>query len=213
MNKQMIIALAAVAAMASGTASAFEAGDWVFKAGTTNVDPEQKNGSPAGLDVVVDDDSSLSLTGGYFITSAIAVELLASLPFEHDYAVAGLVGGSTKHLPPTLSIQYHFNSGGTFIPYVGIGVNYTTFFSQKTYGLLEEFRQSPDGLNGAKVELDDSYGLALQAGIDYMFTEKLFMNVDVRYIDIEPDLKVGGSKVGKVEINPTTVGLNVGYRF
>ena len=207
MNKQMIIALAALATMASGTASAFEAGDWVFKAGTTNVDPEQTNGSPADLDVVVDDDSSLSLTGAYFFTDAIALELLASLPFEHDYTAGGLSGGSTKHLPPTLTLQYHFNSGGTFIPYVGVGMNYTYFFSQKTYGALE------DALSGAKAELDDSYGYAVQAGIDYMFTDKLYMNVDVRYIDIEPDLKVGGSKVGKVEINPTTVGLNVGYRF
>ena len=83
-------------------------------------------------------------------------------------------------------MQYHFNSGGTFIPYVGLGVNYTYFFSQKNYG----------DLAGANAELDDSFGYAVQAGIDYMFTEKLYMNVDVRYIQIEPDLKVGGSKIG-----------------
>lgn len=207
MKKQMIIALAAVAAMASGTVSAFEAGDWIFKAGSTNVDPKQNNGSPAGLDVVVDDDTSLSLTGAYFFTPALAIELLASLPFEHEYTAGGLASGSTKHLPPTLTLQYHFNSGGTFIPYVGVGFNYTYFFSQKQSGELEA------ALAPAKAELDDSYGYAVQAGIDYMFTDKLFMNVDVRYIDIEPDLKVGGSKVGKVEIDPTTVGINVGYRF
>ena len=211
MNKQMIIALAAVATMASGTASAFEAGDWVFKAGTTNVDPKQRNTGSGleGINVIVDDDSSLSLTGAYFFTDAIALELLASLPFEHDYTAITddntslVAGGSTKHLPPTLTLQYHFNSGGTFIPYVGLGVNYTYFFSQKNYG----------DLAGANAELDDSFGYAIQAGIDYMFTEKLYMNVDVRYIQIEPDLKVGGSKIGEVEINPTTVGLNVGYRF
>ena len=211
MNKQMIFALAAVAAMASGTASAFEAGDWVFKAGTTNVDPKQRNTGSGleGINVIVDDDSSLSLTGAYFFTDAIALELLASLPFEHDYTAITddndtlVAGGSTKHLPPTLTLQYHFNSGGTFIPYVGLGVNYTYFFSQKNYG----------DLAGANAELDDSFGYAVQAGIDYMFTEKLYMNVDVRYIQIEPDLKVGGSKIGEVEINPTTVGINVGYRF
>ena len=211
MKKQMILALAAVAAMASGSAFAFEGGDWTFKAGITNVDPKQENSGVDGLDIDVSEDTSLSLLGSYFFTPSLALELLASLPFEHAYVVSdaggALGGGSTKHLPPTLSLQYHFNSGGTIIPYVGAGINYTIFFSQKNDAALTS------ALGGAKAELDDSVGYALQAGIDYMFTDNLFMNLDLRYIDIEPDLKVGGTKVGTVEIDPTTVGLNIGYKF
>jgi outer membrane protein len=211
MKKQMIIALAAVAAMASGSAMAFEKGDWTFKAGVTSVDPQQDNSGVDGLDIDVSEDSSVSLLGSYFFTPALSLELLASLPFEHAYVVSNeegaLGGGSTKHLPPTLSLQYHFNSGGTIIPYVGLGVNYTIFFSQENGAALTE------SLGGAKAELENSVGYALQAGLDYMFTDQLFMNLDVRYIDIEPDLKVGGAKAGTVKINPTTIGLNVGYRF
>jgi len=211
MKKQMIIALAAVAAMASGSAMAFEGGDWTFKAGITNVDPQQDNSGVDGLDIDVSEDTALSLTGAYFFTPGLALELLASTPFEHAYVVSnetGVLGsGSTQHLPPTLSLQYHFNSGGTIIPYLGVGVNYTIFFSQENSALLTE------NLGGAKAELDDSAGYALQAGLDYMFTDNLFMNLDLRYIDIEPDLKIGGSKVGTVKINPTTVGINVGYKF
>jgi outer membrane protein len=212
MKKQMIIALAAVAAMASGSAMAFEKGDWTFKAGVTSVDPKQNNSGVDGLDIDVSEDSSVSLLGSYFFTPALSLELLASLPFEHAYVVSNeegaLGGGSTKHLPPTLSLQYHFNSGGTIIPYVGVGVNYTIFFSQKS-----SFDSSVPGLDGASTKLENSAGYALQAGLDYMFTENLFMNVDLRYIDIEPDLKLNGTKVGTVKINPTLVGLNVGYRF
>jgi outer membrane protein len=213
MKKQSIIALAAVAAMASGSAFAFEGGDWTFKAGVTNIDPKQGNSGVDGLEIDVSEDSSLSLTGAYFFTPGLSLELLASLPFEHAYVVSAADGsgpigaGSTKHLPPTLSLQYHFNSGGTFIPYVGAGINYTIFFSQKISAALT------DALGGASAKLDDSTGYALQAGIDYMFTDQLFMNVDVRYIDIESDLKVDGTKVGTVDISPTTVGLNVGYKF
>jgi len=211
MKKQMIFALAAVAAMASGSAFAFEGGDWTFKAGLTNVDPKQENSGVDGLDIDVSEDTSASLLGSYFFTPALALELLASLPFEHAYVVSAasgaLGGGSTKHLPPTLSLQYHFNSGGTIIPYVGAGINYTIFFSQKNDAALTS------SLGGAKAELDDSVGYALQAGIDYMFTDNLFMNLDLRYIDIEPDLKVGGTKIGTVEIDPTTVGINIGYKF
>ena len=208
MKKQMIIAMAAVAAMASGSVMAFEKGDWVFKAGLTNVDPKQDNGTVDlgdgnDLDIVVDDDTSVSLIGQYFFTDAFAIELLASLPFEHDFTVGGLAGASTQHLPPTLSLQYHFNTGGTVIPYLGLGANWTTFFSTESYG----------DLAGADIKLDDSFGVAAQAGIDYMFTEKLMVNLDVRYIQIESDVKVGGAKVGTAKINPVTVGLNVGYRF
>lgn len=211
MKKQMIIALAAVAAMASGSAMAFDGGDWTFKAGITNVDPQQDNSGVDGLDIDVSEDTSLSLTGAYFFTPGLALELLASTPFEHAYVVSdetGVLGsGSTQHLPPTLSLQYHFNSGGTIIPYLGVGVNYTIFFSQENSALLTE------SLGGAKAELDDSAGYALQAGLDYMFTDNLFMNIDLRYIDIEPDLKVDGTKIGTVKINPITYGLNVGYKF
>ena len=211
MKKQMIIALAAVAAMASGSVFAFEGGDWTFKGGVTSVDPKQDNSGVDGLDIAVSEDSSLSLLGTYFFTPGLALELLASLPFEHAYVVSdadGVLGaGSTKHLPPTLSLQYHFNSGGTIIPYVGVGLNYTVFFSQKNNAQLTE------SLAGATAKLDDSTGYALQAGLDYMFTDQLFMNLDLRYIDIEPDLKVDGAKVGTVKINPTTVGINIGYKF
>ena len=211
MKKKMIIALAAIAAMASGSAMAFEGGDWTFKAGITNVDPEQENSGVDGVEINVSDDSAISLTGAYFFTPGLALELLASTPFEHAYVVgidgAAVGGGSTKHLPPTLSLQYHFNSGGTIVPYIGAGLNYTLFFSQKS-----SFDASGP-LAGASSELDDSVGYALQAGLDYMFTDQLFMNVDLRYIDIEPDLKVNGTKIGTVKINPTTVGINVGYKF
>ena len=214
MKREALIKLAAVAAVSTLTAApafAFESGDWVFKSGLTSVDPEQGNGTvdvgsgPLGIEI--DDDTSLSLTGAYFLTPAIAVELLASLPFEHDFTVAGLAGGSTKHLPPTLGLQYHFNSAGSVVPYVGVGVNWTTFFSTKNYGQLAA------ATGDAKLELDDSFGYALQIGADYMFTDELFMNVDVRYIQIESDVKANGTKIGKAEINPVTVGINVGYRF
>ena len=81
MKKQMIIAMAAVAAMASGSAMAFEGGDWTFKAGVTNVDPKQDNSGVDGLDIAVSEDSAISLTGAYFFTSGLALELLASTPF------------------------------------------------------------------------------------------------------------------------------------
>jgi outer membrane protein len=203
-----LVGLAATSMLMSGAALAYEAGDWRATAGMTSIDPEQDNGSVAGgLDVVVDDDTQLTFTGAYMFTPAWGLELLASLPFEHDFTVGGLATGSTKHLPPTLSAQYHFNSAGKLIPYVGLGVNYTIFFSEKTYGALDS------ALGGADLDLDNSVGVALQAGVDYLIDDNFFVNLDLRYISIEPDAQLNGADIGTVDINPTTVGLSLGYRF
>ncbi|MEE4186150.1 MAG: OmpW family outer membrane protein [Gammaproteobacteria bacterium] len=206
MKHKNLLSLAAAVCLTTAVAlpaSAYDAGDWTFKAGLTNVDPEQTNGDTAVGELVIDDDSSLSLLGSYFVADNVAIELLASLPFEHDWTVGGLVGGSVQHLPPTLSLQYYFNNNSPFVPYVGLGLNYTIFFSEEAFG----------DLAGANVDIEDSFGIAAQVGADYNFTDQLFMNLDVRYIQIESDVKVNGTVIGEAEINPLVVGINVGYRF
>ncbi|NEK92069.1 MAG: OmpW family protein, partial [Xanthomonas euvesicatoria] len=99
----------------------------------------------------------------YFIADNLGIEVLAALPFEHDIALRGLGRvGSTKHLPPVISLQYHFNSQGRLSPFVGAGINYTRFFSTDTRGALA----------GSELELDDSWGLALHAGVDYKLSDR-----------------------------------------
>ncbi len=90
-----------------------------------------------------------------------------------------------------------------FRPYVGVGLNYTFFFDEETKGAL----------SGADLELDDSWGLAGQVGMDFDVAPNWFVNVDVRYIDIDTKAKLDGVGIGTVEIDPWNVGLNVGTRF
>jgi len=92
---------------------------------------------------------------------------------------------------------------GTVHPYVGLGLNYTIFSSEKTRGALE----------GASLKLDDSWGIAGQVGIDIDVAPNWFVNADLRYINIESDAKVNGVGIGTVDINPWVVGLTVGTRF
>ena len=205
MRKELLISLAIGAGMAIASlpASAYEGGDWRTTIGMTNIQPDNPvlddNGS-------VDDATQLSFTGAYFFTDNLALELLASLPFQHDVTADGIAPGAgiaVEHLPPTLSLQWYFNNESPVTPYIGAGVNYTIFLDETGYGALA----------GVDVSVDDSVGFALQAGLDYSFTDNLFMNVDFRYISIESDASVGGSDIGKVEINPTTVGVSLGYKF
>jgi outer membrane protein len=153
---------------------------------------------------------SATVEATYMITRHLGVELLASFPFSHDVDLEDVDGaegtariGDVKHLPPTLSLQYHFNPDGRFRPYVGAGLNYTTIFSEGTTGPL----------GGADLELDDSFGLAGQVGMDIGLTDTVFVNLVARYIDIDSDASINGTDIGTVEIDPWIYQAQLGVRF
>ena len=190
----MVLATAAVPAFAQS------AGDWTLGVGVHQVDPKSDSGVD-GLDV--DGNVRPTITGEYFIADNLGIEVLAALPFEHDITVGGATVGSTKQLPPTVSLQYHFNSTGTVSPFIGAGLNYTTFFSEDTEGALQ----------GADLKLDDSWGLAAHAGLDFAIGQKGAIRVDVRWIDIDSDASVNGADLGTVEIDPLVYGASYMFKF
>jgi outer membrane protein len=211
MRQAIPLAVLAAALLAGAPAQAFDAGDWLVRVGASNVDPDDPNGSLLGLDVDVDDATSVTFNGTWMWTDHIGFELLAALPFEHDIEVQGLGKvGSTKHLPPTLSAQWHFLPNSWFQPYVGAGINWTIFFDDGEDGALEDI--------GGKLELkdDSSVGLAGQIGADFLIGDRWFINVDFRYIKIENEAKVtlGEDQINvNVDIDPYVYGLHIGYRF
>jgi outer membrane protein len=199
--------LAVALALGGLAAPAFaqQAGEWTFSVGARQVNPKSDNGSLVGgaLDVEVDSGISATFTGEYFIRDNLGIEILASLPFKHDINIDGLGRvGSTKHLPPTVSLQYHFGEG-TVKPFVGAGVNYTVFFSEDTTGALA----------GTDLDLDGSWGLAAHAGIDFEVGEKGSIRIDARWIDIDTDVQLNGADIGTVEIDPLVYGAAYVFKF
>lgn len=196
-----LVAIVFAALTSSAVASASEKGDWLFRIGAGMVEPKSDNG-----DVVeVDSGASLVFNGTYFFSPNWAFEVLAALPFSHD---AKLVGGEkvaeVKHLPPTFSVQYHFDTAGAFNPYVGAGLNWTIFFDEETTG----------DLSGQDIKLDDSFGLAAQLGADFDISETMFVNFDVRWIDINSDAVVSPlGLVFETEIDPLVYSLTLGWKF
>lgn len=203
---KVLAPLAASAALLFATpVLAQQAGDWTLGVGAHVVSPKSGNGSLAGgaLDVDVGDNWRPTITGEYFFRDNWGIEILASLPFQHDIDLNGVKAGSTKHLPPTLSLQYHFNGSEKVKPFVGAGVNYTIFFSQETTGPLA----------GANLDLDNSWGLAAHAGLDFAVGEKKWLRLDARWIDIDTDVKVNGASVGTVNIDPMVYGAAFVWQF
>ena len=203
---KLLCPLAAAAALFTATpALAQQAGDWTFSLGAHVVAPKSDNGSLAGgaLEADVGDNWRPTITGEYFFRDNWGLEVLASLPFQHDIELNGVKAGSTKHLPPTVSLQYHFTGSEKVKPFIGAGVNYTLFFSQDTTGPLA----------GADLDLENSFGLALHGGLDFAVGTDKFVRLDARWIDIDTDVKVNGGDVGTVNIDPMVYGAAFVWKF
>lgn len=188
-------------ACAATPAFAHEAGDIIVRGGLAQVSPDVSSDTAlAPLQLDVDDNLQLGLTVSYLISPRLGVEVLAATPFKHDITSAGSKVGSTKHLPPTVSLQWYPLHTPTVQPYVGAGLNYTLFFSEKN-------------TLGVDLELTDSVGLALEAGVDVKLNDQLMLNVAVWKIDINTDVKINGAKAGELELDPFAAMLGVGMRF
>lgn len=199
-QKSILFASLLLGCAVANTASAHEQGDWLLRFGASYVNPKSNNS-----DIVsVDGATSFTFNVAYMMSDNWAVELLAAWPFKHDIELLdGTKVGSTKHLPPTLNIQYHFAPESKVQPYLGVGLNYTNFFSEKTTGPLD----------GTNLNLGDSWGIGAQFGVDIPLNDRWFLNADIRYIDIETKARLDGESLGKVKIDPWIYGLNVGVRF
>lgn len=205
------LALAAALALVASPAFAQSAGHWTLGVGVHQVAPRSDNGTLVGtplgnLKMDVGNNTRPTVTAEYFLKDNLGVEVLAALPFQHDIDVVG-VGkvGSTKHLPPTVSLQYHFGNG-TLRPFVGLGVNYTRFFGTRTTGPIA----------GTRLSLSDSWGLAGHVGVDVRVGEKGAIRIDYRKLDIDTKVKLNGANLGApntVHIDPSVYGVAYVFSF
>lgn len=232
--KKSLLCLGLVAAIAPNLALA-EAGDWVVRVRAVNVAPNEDSklgqtvddllGFPAmtpSAELAVSDKVIPELDISYYFTKNIAAELILALGTRHHVRIegdsAGVVGnqglGSVNLLPPTLTAQWHFNPDQTFDPYVGAGINYT-------YMLDRNLKGSAGAIAGNKIKIEnDSWGPALQAGLDIHLKDGWLINADVKYVWLDTDVKLKGAVTGNVwrkidslDINPWVIGFGIGKKF
>jgi outer membrane protein len=205
MHKKILVAALATIGLLSAAAVQAADGSFMVRARAVYVDFDngQKDGLQTNVGAKVEADSRWipEVDLSYFFTPNIAAELVLTYPQKVDITVGGSKVGTIKALPPSLLLQYHFTNFGAFKPYVGAGLNYTIFTQR-------------DNILGGAAEVEhSSFGLVGQAGFDYMIDKNWSINLDVKYVQMDTDVKVGGTKVGKVDLNPITAGIGIGYRF
>lgn len=226
MSGRHVLMLALVGLSVLPWAARAEQGDWLVRAGATMIDPKSDNLGNVlddpDLKLEVDDNVGFTFNVAYMLTDNWAIELLAAAPYSHDIAlkVAGVGSadiGETDHLPPTLSVQYYFTGLERFTPYIGVGLNWTIFSDES---LRSDFLEAIELPSNTKLELDDSVGVAVQIGTDIAINESWFVNIDLRWIDLDTDATIkipgpdgGRLDIGTVEIDPIVYGVSIGYRF
>ena len=198
MKKHITLAAAALCTLMSGAAMAQQTteGPWLVRARAVHLDSANKDST--GLNLSVNDKWLPEVDITYFFNKNIAAELILTVPQRHTLSAGGTAIGSLKHLPPSLLVQYHFTDAPGFKPYVGAGVNYTRFSSIRL----------PAG-----VDVDrNSFGGALQLGVDIPVAKDVYLNFDVKKVYIKTDVSAAGNKIGTFKVDPVLFGIGLGWR-
>ena len=205
--RRILLSTFLVSVIAISVSAEVLAADWMVRARGVILSPDaDSSGALNGLDAESNVTAEIDITR--FFNPNLALELILATS-THEVTLDNIGGpgldsvGSVTLLPPTLTLQYHFLPNGNVRPYAGVGINYTNFFDET--GRLDDF----------DIALDDSFGLAVQFGVDWMLTKKASINFDIKFIDIEPEIDSSNPALDgiDVEINPTVIGIGVGYRF
>jgi len=214
--KKIALLSSALALMAAAPAFAQdftpkEKGTWSVTARVSEVAPDESGdirtaaNVDTGLNVAVSNDVMPTLGFTYYFTDNIAVEGILGTT-QHSIYAQTPGGAKTKvHetwvLPPTVTVQYHFNPKGRVSPYVGGGVNAMVFYSG-------------DDANGFKVDLDNGFGLVLQGGVDVAVKGDWSVNLDVKKVFFDTDAKINnGALKSDVTLDPWVVSVGVTRRF
>ena len=199
MTKKILLALSALAAFSSGAALAQDSqSPWLVRVRAVNIDTANKDNT--GLNLSLSNKTIPEVDVSYFFTPNIAAELILTYPQKHNLYSNGVQIGTLKHLPPTLTAQYHFTDLGAFKPYVGAGINYTRFSSVDL------------SVPGASIK-NNSWGSALQVGMDYALDQNWSLNVDLKKVYMKTDVRLAGNKIGTCKVDPVLFGVGLGYRF
>lgn len=201
-TRWLALAAAAAVVVPAAQAQSADSGNWIVRARALHLDPANKDSTGLGLGVNSKVFPEVDIS--YFLNPNLALELVLTYPQKHDIESNGTKIGALKHLPPTLSLQYHMPLAG-WRPYVGVGLNYTHFSSVSF---------DPAVVTALQPSIDkNSFGLAIGAGADVPMGGGWLFNIDVKKVQIRTDVSSFGVKAGNVKVDPVLFSVGVGKRF
>lgn len=114
--------------------------------------------------------------------------------------------GSFELTPIMFTGQWHFAPDSRIDPYIGIGAAYV---------MIDDLAISDEStLEVVNVEIDDEFTFLANAGLGIAFTPGFGMNIDVRYIPLEPaSFAEGDPEELDLELNPIIFSVGLRWRF
>lgn len=217
---QLAAAALALSWTTAGALAGSSNGNFQVKVGVTGVltDDDTNSLKAGAVDLLAlgahastDDIVIPSLTLTYYLNTNLAVELFCCFG-KTSLKGEGLIGplgeiGETWMFPPILTLQYHFDGMGPIRPYVGAGVEWIHYFSEDL---------GHNGLGAKSIDLNDSFGFAIQAGADLDLGGGWSLGADVKKVweDTEVTWRTPtGSIKADHDIDPLILTANLGYRF
>lgn len=199
MLRRIVIGSTAALLLVSATSAVAQDKAWQIRARGLLIAPNASS-TPTGLDVKANAVAEVDITR--FIGKKFALELVLGTSSQEVTAKTGNTVsslGMVSHLPPTLTFQFRPVPTGAFQPYLGAGGNLTYFYAKS--GDLEN------------LDLSTSIGYAFQGGADFALGGGAYFNLDVKYVNIQTDVKSGATKAYELKINPLLIGVGVGIRL
>ena len=193
----------------SAPAHSTQGGDWFTRLRALYILPNDSSGSVNTIPhsgVGVHPAWTGEFDFGYMFTKHLGFDLILATANHSLWGKKALQGtkiGSAWLLPPTLTLYWRFFPEYLAQPYLGAGVNYTYF-----YGI-------DCSLASTHLNLSNSWGAALQGGVDLFFYQNWLFNIDVKYVWIDTKAHLSGSTNGHVhvDINPWIFGFGFGHKW
>ena len=198
-----VLGAALIAAAVPASATPYEAGTLLLRLRAVEVVPDVSSTVSIGGKLSITDATIAEADITYFLSEHWAVEAIAGTDKHAIYWNKTTKLANVWLLPPTVTVQYHFDQIGPIKPYVGAGPNFTIFYDRS---------KGPLG----KLRTTDNWGFALQAGVDVPLTEdgRYFLNLDVKRLFLSTHASFSASPVtASVNIDPWLIGTGVGIRF
>ena len=230
MHKKIVtLALGAAISIATGGAYAGNAGPNDIRAGVYLVHFDAQAGDisgpyvPPGLNLHVNNVATLYLAYVRTVATHFNIELTAGYPpltktegrgpaMLGSVPYNGKIISTARWFSPSLLFEYVFGDANSRLrPYVGVGVNYTMFFSRQSTAAGNAASGGP-----TSISLPSSVGPAATIGLSYEINDRwhVYGSYSVAQVNTKLTADTAGLlRTSEVHFWPNTVVISAGYSF
>jgi outer membrane protein len=132
--------------------------------------------------------------------------MLGSVPYD------GQVISSARWIAPTLLLEYAFLSPNSPVrPFIGVGVNYTTFYDRDSTSAGDAVSGGP-----TKISLTSSIGPAGTVGLNYRIADHWALHGSYSISQVKTHLTAdtdGAIRTSRISFGPQALIISIGYSF